>query len=291
MAVDTEIKKQVREFYDQIGWQEVSEGLYQNARYEDLRTVSRDYIHRCHLRVLRHLKPTGALFLDAGSGPIQYPEYLVYSRGYQYRVCADISIVALKEARTRIGEHGLYVVADIANLPFKSECFDAVISLHAIHHMPSQEHRRAFQELYRQLKPGRSGVVVNGWSRSPLANLYEGPVRFVEALYGFKQHRFKRSPSLTATGDKPIQREFAGGQGTFISTHNAKWLTQEVGADVPLTIWVWRSVTVRFLRTFIHDRLGGRGLLRLLFWLEERFPHFFGKVGQYPLIEIQKPQA
>ena len=53
-----------------------------------------------------------------GSGPIQYPEYLTYSEGYQYRLCLDISIVALIEARKRIGEKGLFVVADVSNLPF-----------------------------------------------------------------------------------------------------------------------------------------------------------------------------
>ena len=59
-------KQQVREFYDQIGWSQAGEGLYQNARYEDLRPVSREYIHNCHLRVKRHLTPEGELFLDAG---------------------------------------------------------------------------------------------------------------------------------------------------------------------------------------------------------------------------------
>ena len=103
--IDTEreIKRQVREFYDRVGWKEVSEGIYQNARYEDLRPVSQEYIHRCHLRVGRHLAPQGHLFLDAGSGPIQYPEYLDYSLGYQRRICADVSITALKAARQRIG--------------------------------------------------------------------------------------------------------------------------------------------------------------------------------------------
>ncbi len=110
-----DVKQQVREFYDQVGWQQVDAGLYQNARYEDLRPVSQEYIHRCHLRVGRHLRTKGDYLLDAGSGPIQYPEYLEYSHGYNYRVCADISIVALQEARERIGSHGLFVVADIAD--------------------------------------------------------------------------------------------------------------------------------------------------------------------------------
>jgi SAM-dependent methyltransferase len=118
------IKQDVRKFYDDIGWKEIGEGVYQNARYEDLRPVSWDYIHKCHLRVCRHLSPNGRYLLDAGSGPIQYPEYLEYSRGYQARVCADISIVALAEARQRIGDRnsggqGLFVVADVANLPFR----------------------------------------------------------------------------------------------------------------------------------------------------------------------------
>jgi hypothetical protein len=73
MISDTDIKHQVREFYDDVGWQEASDGFYQNATYEDLRQVSHEYIHNCHLRVLRYLKPTGRFLLDAGSGPIQYP--------------------------------------------------------------------------------------------------------------------------------------------------------------------------------------------------------------------------
>ncbi len=43
-----ETKQQVREFYDQVGWSQEDGGLYQNARYEDLRPVSREYIHNCH---------------------------------------------------------------------------------------------------------------------------------------------------------------------------------------------------------------------------------------------------
>src|SRR5512142_1587244 len=103
-------KQQVRDFYDHIGWAQQADGLYQNARYEDLRPVSREYIHKCHLRVCRHLAQRGRFLLDAGSGPVQWPDYLVYSRNYAYRVCADISITALREARSKLKEHGLYVV-------------------------------------------------------------------------------------------------------------------------------------------------------------------------------------
>src|SRR3990172_9323034 len=163
---DREIKRQVREFYNQVGWQEISEGLYQNARYEDLRPVSQEYIHRCHMRVMRYLAPAGRFLLDAGSGPIQYPEYLEYSRGYQQRVCADISHTALKEAQKRLGEKGLYVVADVTRLPFAADRFDGLVSLHTSHHLPVSEHLDAYLDLYRVLAPDRTAVVVNGWDTS-----------------------------------------------------------------------------------------------------------------------------
>ena len=78
------IKQEVQDFYNRVGWQEISEGVYQNATFEDLRPVARAYIHRCHLRVLRHLRQQGTFLLDAGSGPIQYPEYLEYSKKYSF---------------------------------------------------------------------------------------------------------------------------------------------------------------------------------------------------------------
>ena len=67
-------KQQVREFYDQIGWSQVGDGLYQNARYEDLRPVSREYIHKCHLRVNRHLAPKGDILLDALGAEVALPQ-------------------------------------------------------------------------------------------------------------------------------------------------------------------------------------------------------------------------
>jgi hypothetical protein len=286
----TDIKQQVREFYDQVGWQEISPGVYQNATYEDLRPVSREYIHKCHLRVNRYFRPGGKYLLDAGSGPIQYPEYLTYSQNYQYRVCADISEVALQEAHQRMsaansGAAGLFVVADIANLPFKADVFEAVVSLHTIHHLPESEHARAYGELYRVLADGCTAVVVNGWGSAPLKSLALGMSRFVARLRGrpAKKSREGKGQSdsvRSAAGNSPRAR------GTFVRKHNAAWLEREVGAQMPLKIYVWRTFGVKFLRTFIHPRLAGELWLRLLYGLEERFPGFLGRNGQYPLIVI-----
>ena len=208
---DQNTKQVVRHFYDEIGWQKVSEGTYQNAQYEDLRPVSRAYIHKCHLRVNRHLKPTGEYLLDAGSGPIQYPEYLTYSAGYQHRVCLDISIVALKEARDRIGSsHGLFVVADVANLPFKNEVFDGIVSLHTLHHLTNSDYVPAYENLKRVLKQNSTAVVVNGWGESVLMQWFRKPILVMERLFQTaKSSPEKKKESSADMPKKP--------QGTFVA--------------------------------------------------------------------------
>ncbi len=280
---DQDTKQDVRKFYDQIGWQKVSEGIYQNAQYEDLRPVSYRYIHRCHLRVNRHLKHTGKFLLDAGSGPIQYPEYLTYSKGYQYRVCLDISIVALEEARDRIGSsHGLFVVADVVNLPFKDEIFEGIVSLHTLHHLTVSDYVPAYENLKRVLKKNCTAVVVNGWGESKLMSYFNKPIIVMEKLF------HKLTPSFEQTGKKNTGEISKKPKGTFVHKLNAQGLRDLLGTDFPISISVWRSVSVRFLRAMIHPFLFGRFLLWILFKLEELFPAFFGEKGQYPLITFTK---
>lgn len=273
---EREIKRQVREFYDRVGWKEVSDGLFQNARYEDLRPVSQEYIHRCHLRVARHLPTTGRLFLDAGSGPIQYPEYVEYSRGYERRVCADISITALKAARERIGDKGAFVVSDVAHPPFASKVFDAVVSLHTIHHLPASEHVKAYLALHRVLATGRKAVIVNGWNSSPLNH-------FFHSIKGWLKRR-RGVPAVKGTMPEEIEL----GKGTFVQKQDAKWLRRELGGKVNFKILVWRSADTNVLRFFIRDEWLGKFWLKLLYRLEEWFPRFFGEKGLYPLLVISK---
>ncbi|MBE0699597.1 MAG: class I SAM-dependent methyltransferase [Anaerolineaceae bacterium] len=303
MTADPEvdgIKQRVRQFYDRVGWQTVADGTYQNARYEDLRPVSSEYIRRCHFRVKRFLPLAGRFLLDAGSGPVQYAEYLTYSEGYQRRVCIDISIVALQEARRRVGEHGLFVVADIANLPFVSEPFDGVVSLHTLHHLPLEDQLKAYQELYRVLKPGKSGVVVNGWTDSPLMRRFNWLVRGMERsglLFGrLSRGGTQKEPKEMPGGASspkpgPVAKDPADRTdpvGTFIRKQDAAWLREQLTGKMKFEIRCWRSVSVRFLRAVIHEVTGGRIWLRLIYWLEDRFPHFMGEKGQYPLIVIRK---
>ncbi len=290
---DQNIKKDVREFYNRVGWQKVNDDCFQNAQYEDLRPVSRDYIHRCHMRVKRHLAPEGRFLLDAGSGPVQYPEYLTYSEGFQARVCMDISMVALKEARARLGAHGMYVVGDVAHLPFKAEAFDGVVALHTVHHVPMADKLPAYDGLYRVLAPGRSMVIVDGWTNSPLMVRLAG---FMEAVGDFHRwwlKKIKKQGDQDETKVKSFEEHKAAHpapSGTFVHKLNAEWLTQALADRMPHKILVWRSVSVPFLRNVFHSDWGGRFWLQVLYLLEEAFPHFLGRIGQYPMIVVDKPE-
>jgi SAM-dependent methyltransferase len=286
-----DIKKQVRRFYDQVGWQTDDEGTYQNARYEDLRPVSQEYIHRCHMRVARYLKPSGRFLLDAGSGPVQYSEYLIYAQGYTFRVCADLSIVALQEARKRLGERSLYVVADVAHLPFKPDVFAGVMSLHTLHHLPAGEQALAYKDLYRVLAQGSNAVIVNGWTESRWMDGLSWLVRGVDRLGRLKGHFFS---AKTDARPEPVERKGKNRTkpkptGTFVQKLDAAWLDQTLRGRILYEVRCWRSVSVSFLRAVIQPGLGGRLWLRILYGLEEWFPHWFGVNGQYPLVILKKP--
>lgn len=276
-------KQDVRQFYDRIGWQKVSEGTYQNAQYEDLRPVSHMYIHKCHLRINRHLKRPGKYLLDAGSGPIQYPEYLTYSEKYDYRVCLDISIVALEEARDRIGsDHGMFVVGDVANLPFNNDTFDGIVSLHTLHHLPAEDYIPAFYALKRVLRTGSTAVVVNGWSDSRFVNFFRKPMLLMEHL--MQQNKMNETLQTSIKAEDQTKKP----SGTFVHKLDAQVLRDQLGEDFPIEIRVWRSVSVRFLRAMVQPWLLGRFWLWILYNLEELFPEYFGEKGQYPLIIFEK---
>jgi hypothetical protein len=79
----------------------------------------------------------------------------------------------------------------------------------------------------------------------------------------------------------------ASAKGTFIQKYDPAWLKQTLSGR-RFQILTWRSVNVHFLRTVIHQKLGGAFWLKFLYALEEKFPRFFGEKGQYPLIVITK---
>ncbi len=285
------VKHEIGQFYDQVGWQMEGDN-YQNARYEDLRPVSAEYIHKAHMRVKRHLAASGDYLLDAGSGPVQYEEYLSYSQDYRYRVCMDLSLVALQEARKRLGDKGFYVNADIAHLPFREDAFDGIVSLHTIHHVPIEEKVAVYQGLHRTLKPGRTMVTVDGWAEVPLFKVMNPLMRIAGAL-----RRLTGKQALLMPTDVSVDQTESKVEpdkapvSTFVLKTSAKWFHSVMKGVLPYEIRVWRSVSVKFLRSVIQPEWAGKFWLKILYRLEEWFPHYFGEKGQYPLIIISKEKT
>lgn len=288
LSSEYDVRRQVQEFYDNVGWQQIGEGLYQNARYEDLRPVTREYIMRCHRRVAESLPASGGLLLDAGSGPIQYSEYLEYSAGFERRICLDLSLRALVEARQRIGEHGLFVVGDISRLPFAIGAFDAVVSMHTIHHVPFPLQIDAFDELYRVQREGAKAAIVHSWgSHSALMRFFDWPRRTSLTIRAWvARARGRRQATLA-----PEAADLLSQPGTY-THHPAPEELERALAHLPgFKIRVWRSVSTSFTRAFVDPRLFGQELLRFIYWIEDLAPHALGRWGQYPLITYSKPQG
>lgn len=279
----------IQSFYDQIGWKRNEQGHFEDAViWEDLRPVSADYLHKCHLRINRHIEPTGNYLLDVASGPVQYAEYLTYSQGYRRRICMDLSIAALREARRKVGDKGVYILGDITNLPLRTDALDAVLSLHTIYHVPQDEQARAFEELYRVLKPGRRGAIVYSFTECFLLRAaakparwwrgarHSAPIRLLKRLLG---HESK--PQLPGANPSRAKGPF------YFHAHPLSWFTSRKWS-FPLDIVVWRSVNVWFLRTYIHPRRFGKSLLKALYVFEQIFPRFAGRHGPYPMFLLRK---
>ena len=88
--------------------------------------------------------------------------------------------------------------ADISQLPYASDSFDAVLSMDVIVHFPRGEEHRAFEELTRVLKPGGLFAV-----RVSALDM----LRSRHSQFAHERQRFSRSRLLAAARDCGIQVE------------------------------------------------------------------------------------
>jgi SAM-dependent methyltransferase len=254
------VEDQVRDFYDRAGWQAEAADGYTDARlWEDLRPCAAEYVSACRRKVLGFLPPSGELILDAGSGPIQYPEYLEYSSAFAKRVCVDISQRALDEARAKLGDRGDYVRASLLDLPFPDDHFDAAISLHTIYHIESDRQERAVRELLRVLKPGTRAIVV-----------YANPDRLAGRLK--RLVRGEKSPDAG-----PI----------YFSAHPLSWW-KRFSDEATIETVPWRSLNANESRMLIPDNSMGTAAFRAVLRFERSFPAQATRWGCYPMIVLTK---
>lgn len=288
----SEIKKSIQGFYDEFGWHKNENGLHlDTSSFTDTRTVSQNYFHKCNLRINKYLGSGGTYLLDVAAGAIPHIEYLTYSDKFDFRICVDFSLLALKEAKQKLGNKGLYVLADVTNLPLVNNAIDAVISLHTIYHVPEDEQGKAFYEIHRVLKPGASAVVVYTWSYSLFMDIASLPSRIVNKIgRGIKKVSKILNTSLSTPPSSDVKPLTINTQlSLYFRPKNYKWFCQNV-KDVynQVDIYVWSSVNVLFLKKYIYSWFLGKQILDLIYWLEDKFPYLMGRFGQYPLFLIKK---
>jgi ubiquinone/menaquinone biosynthesis C-methylase UbiE/uncharacterized protein YbaR (Trm112 family) len=284
-------KKVLQDFYDSIGWQKEEQkatSFVDALKWEDLRPVANEYIHNCHLRVNRYIRNQGLYLLDAGSGPIQYPEYLSYSDGYDFRICIDISFLALREAQKKLGDKGIYILGDITNIPLQDNTVDGAVSLHVIYHIPKDEQISALYELHRVLTPGSSAAVVYSWPNSQMLKSWLFPRRLIKNI----RRRIQKLKMLVKKILRWENRRIPTVQNSvpltpYNYTYDQTYFETNL-KEMDFGIAVWRSVSVPFMRMYIHPHLFGAAILRGIYRKEEDDPALYGRIGQYPLFVIRK---
>lgn len=104
------------------------------------------------LEEMSHSLPTQAAVLDLGcSAGIPVTRWLA-GRGYAV-TGVDVSARQLDLARKFVPEATL-IRADMTDLAFEPETFDAVVAFHSIIHVPCGEHPALLASIHRWLKPG-----------------------------------------------------------------------------------------------------------------------------------------
>ena len=135
-------------FYNKKGWKKNNKYNSVDAElFEDLRSISKEYIAKCRKRINNHIPNKGINILDFASGPIQYEEYMEYSKNFKLRHCVDFSKTAIIEAKKKLGKKGKYYCKDFLKIKFKKNFFDCSISLHTIYHINKNKQKKVINKL------------------------------------------------------------------------------------------------------------------------------------------------
>ena len=261
-------EENVAEFYNTAGWKmhgEVTEDAWAS---EDFRECAREYISKCRLRVNRHIPESGENILDMASGPIQYEEYLSFSKNYKRRYCVDLSQDALDGAKEKIGNHGVYLQGSFFDIELDQNYFDCSISLHTIYHMDKNKQEQAVRKLLYVTKPGKPVVIVYSNPRA-LIRIFLLPIRLVRAIL--------KKVKVSGKNDGDL----------YFYRHPLDWWNQ-FSDEAVVQIYPWRSFSTLHQKLLIPNNGLGKKIFDVIFKLEERFPNFFVRYFEYPMIVLTK---
>lgn len=275
MAFD---KERVFNYYNEINYDtKNSLKIYEDShKWVDFRNVTSKYIRNSFTKAKKHLSPAGKYLLDIASGPIGLDEYLALSDNFEYRICADISMNALIQAKLNYSPRkGIYLCADITNIPLKDNSCDSVLCQHTLYHIPKNEQKTAVNEMYRVTKPETTiAIVYSLFYRSWFMNITLFPIQ----LYRIARH----------IAGKIYVRLFNSKPRLYFYPHSLGWFKKSFDFEKKIEFYCWRSTNKYFLNLYIHKWFFGEKLLELLRKSEDKHPKFWGMFGEYPVIEIRK---
>ena len=274
-------EEKVSEFYNKVGW-ETDVGITEDARrFEDLRESAEDYLSKCRLRVLRYIPENGENILDMASGPIQYKEYLQYSRNFKKRYCVDLSSSALEDAKKKIGDHGVFLKGSFFDITLEENFFDCTISLHTIYHIDKDKQEEAVRKLIYVTKPGQPIIVV-----------YSNPSKIFKCVA-----RLIRLPFLLLSKPKELLEKLIKKSvqkkdlDLYFYTHPIKWWNRFSDVAANIKIMPWKSLNTDLQKCLIPNNKMGKKMFDMIFNLEERFPNFFAKYFCHSMIIITKKKS
>ena len=264
-------EERVSTFYNTIGWKTEEEITEDARRFEDLRENAKRYVSKCRLRVLRHIPDNGENILDMASGPIQYPEYLTYSKNFKKRYCVDLSSEALEYAKKKIGDHGIFLHGSFFDIPMEENYFDCTISLHTIYHIDKTRQEEAIRKLLYVTKPGKPVIIVYSNPSTILSKLLL-PLRLLRKV---------KRILIRHVNNKKEHSDL------YFYAYPIEWWKKFTDMG-EVKIMPWRSFSSDVQKRLIPNNKIGSKMFDVLFNLEERFPNFFVKYFQYPMIIINK---
>lgn len=275
-------KKRVFDYYNQINYQTKDYfNIYQDSsKWVDYREVSGKYLRTSFARASRFYPASGKYLLDIASGPIGLPEYMFLSDGYDFRVCIDVSINALLQAKQNIekaGKQGIYICGDITNIPLRDNAVDTVLSQHTLYHIPRNDQKTAVNELYRVASPGSKVVIIYSWFyHSWFMNLSLNLVQ----LYRIARH----------LAGKLYVKFFPSRPRLYYYAHSPRWFRKSFHFGKDIEFFCWRSTNKYFMKIFIHRKFFGRKILDKLIAVENEHSKFMSTFGEYAAIVITKKE-
>jgi ubiquinone/menaquinone biosynthesis C-methylase UbiE len=279
----------VSRFYNTVGWETTEEITEDAKRWEDLREFSREYVSKCRLRVLRHIPEQGMNILDMASGPIQYKEYLEYSKNFKKRYCVDLSLAALEMAKKKISDHGVFLHGSFFNISLEENFFDCAISLHTIYHIDREKQEEAVRKLLYVTKPGKPVIIVYGNPNTLMVSL---PFRLFKKIkifflklltFPFRVLRWGYRYLRKSTPEGVKEESF----DLYYYLHPLEWWNR-FDEKAVIKILPWRSLGSDDQKRLIPNNKIGKKMLDILFKLEDRYPVFFVNHFQYPMIILTK---